>query len=256
MIIGKGRNGGLLIILALIVSTVSVLAQDFKIKKLEQVGDKINLYYDLIDSVENVKRTYSISLYSSRDSYTSPLTKVAGDVGQIVKPGGNKKITWNASEELGVDFEGKIGLEVRGKEFIPFLKLDGFNGKKVWKREGKEDVTWSGGRSNSLINFELYKDGKFVSAPHTSIATSLGKYSILIPKNTKPGSGYTFKIADSKNKEEYIFTEEFAIHRKIPLAAKAFVFIGAGAAIYFLTKGDANNDIPDPLDIGTTTGKN
>ena len=240
----------------LIASTLSGIAQDFKIKKLEQVGDKINLYYDLIDSVENSKRTYSISLYASRDSYTSPLTKVTGDIGQIVKPGGNKKITWNAKEELGADFEGKVSLEVRGKEFIPFLKLDGFNNKRAWKRGGKEDVTWSGGRANSLINFELYNDGKFVSAPHTSIATSLGKYSIVIPKNTKPGDGYTFRIADSKNKEEYIFTEEFSIHRKIPLAAKALAFLGVGTAIYFLTQSDANNDIPDPLDIGVATGKN
>ncbi len=255
MLISKRSKVGTLTIF-LIAGTLLGLAQDFKIKKLEQVGDKINLYYDLIDSVENSKRTYSISLYASRDSYTSPLTKVTGDVGQIVRPGGNRKITWNAKEELGADFEGKVSLEVRGKEFIPFLKLDGFNNKKAWKRGVKEDVTWGGGRANSLINFELYKDGKFVSAPHTSIATSLGKYSILIPKNTKPGGGYTFRIADSKNKEEYIFTEEFSVHRKIPLAAKALAFAGVGAAVYFLTQGDTNNDIPDPLDIGTTTGKN
>jgi len=248
------KVGSLSIIL--IPSMLSGLAQDFKIKKLEQIGDKINLYYDLIDSASNSKRTYTISLYSSRDSYTSPLTKVSGDIGQIVKPGGNRKITWNAKEELGTAFEGKISLEVRGKEFIPFLKLDGFNTKKSWKRGVKEDVTWSGGRANSLVNFELYKNGKFVSAPHTSIATSLGKYSILIPANTKPGGGYAFRIADSKNKEEYIFTEEFVVHRKIPLTVKALAFIGVGTAIYLLTQGETNNDIPDPMDIGVATGKN
>lgn len=242
------------LIIFLIACVLSGLAQDFRIKKLEQVGNNINLYYDLMDSVDNSRRTYSIALYASRDSYTSPLTKVTGDVGQIVKPGGNRKITWNAKEELGGDFQGKISLEVRGKEFIPFLKLDGFNSKKAWKRGVKQDVTWSGGRANSLINFELYKNGKFVSAPHTSIATSLGKYSILIPKNTNPGGGYTFKIADSKNKEEYIFTEEFLIHRKIPMAAKALAFVGVGAAVYFLI--DTNNDIPDPIDIAKATGKN
>lgn len=255
MILLKSNKVGALAVF-LIAGTLSAFAQDFKIKKLEQVGDKINLYYDLIDSVENSKRTYSISLYASRDSYTSPLTKVSGDVGQIVKPGGNRKITWSAKEELGADFEGKVSFEVRGKEFIPFLKLDGFSSKKAWKRGVKQDVTWSGGRTNSLINFELYKNGKFVSAPHTSIATSLGKYSILIPKNTRPGSGYAFRIADSKNKEEYIFTEEFSVHRKIPLTAKILAFVGVGTAVYFLTQGDTNNDIPDPLDIGTTTGKN
>ncbi|QLH34271.1 MAG: hypothetical protein HWD62_19380 [Cyclobacteriaceae bacterium] len=255
MLISKLSKVGSLSIF-LIAGSVLGVAQDFKIKKLEQVGDKINLYYDLLDSTENSKRNYSIYLYASRDSYTSPLTKVTGDIGQIVRTGENKKITWNAKEELGADFEGKISLEIRGKEFVPFLKLDGFNNKKPWKRGVLEDITWSGGRANSLINFELYKNGKFVAAPHTSIATSLGKYSILIPKSIKPGGGYTFRIADSKNREEYIFTEEFSIRRKFPLAAKTLAFAGVGAAMYFLIQSDANNDIPDPLDIGKTTGKN
>jgi hypothetical protein len=231
-------------------------AQDFKIKRLEQVGEVINLYYDLLDSTANSTRTYSIFLYSSLDSYTIPLAKVSGDIGQIVKPGGNRKISWSAKEELGSDFEGKVGFEVRGSEFIPFLKLDGFRGKKSRKRGVKEDVTWSGGRANSLINFELYRNGKYVAAPYTSIATSLGKYSIAIPKTTKPGSGYTFKIRDSKDKEQYIFTEEFAVRRKVPLGLKVIPIVGVGALVYFLTQGNANNDIPNPLDIGVATGKN
>jgi len=230
-------------------------AQDFKIKKLEQVGEVVNLYYDLSDSTANSTRTYSIFLYSSLDSYTIPLAKVSGDVGQIVKPGGNRKISWKAKEELGSDFEGKVGFEVRGNEFIPFLKLDGFRGKKSRKRGVKEDVTWSGGRVNSLINFELYRNGKYIAAPYTSIATSLGKYSIIIPKTTKPGSGYTFKIRDSKDKEQHIFTEEFVVRRKVPLGLKVIPVLGVGTLIYLIAQGNANKDIVDPLDISVGTGK-
>jgi len=232
------------------------LAQDFNIKKVEQVGDKINLYYDLLDSTDVTRRTYTIALYSSRDSYTTPLTKVSGDIGQTVRPGGNKKITWNAKEELGAEFNGKVGLEVRGKLFIPFLRLEGFGDKKIRKRGVKEDVTWSGGRANSLINFELYKKGKFIAAPKTNIAVSLGKQDIVIPENVKPGSGYQFKIADSKDKEEYILTDEFQVRRRFPLGLKIIPVIGVGALIYFLTRTESDNDIPDPLDIGIATGKN
>lgn len=255
MSINKYRRAFLLVITFLSAGSIGY-AQYFKIRKVEQAGEVINLYYDLSDSTTNSSRTYSIFLYSSLDSYTIPLVKVSGDVGQIVKPGGNRKISWSAKEELGSDFDGKVGFEVRGNEFIPFLKLDGFRGKKSRKRGVKEDVTWSGGRANSLINFELYRNGKYVSAPYTSIATSLGKYSIIIPKATKPGGGYTFKIRDSKDKEQYIFTEEFSVRRKVPLALKAIPVLGVGTLIYLLTQGNASKDIPGPPDIGKETGKN
>ncbi|MBK7653056.1 MAG: hypothetical protein IPJ20_23230 [Flammeovirgaceae bacterium] len=88
MVVIKYRIPFLLIITLLSAGSIG-FAQDFKIKKLEQVGEVINLYYDLSDSTANSTRTYSIFLYSSLDSYMIPLAKVSGDVGQIVKPGGN-----------------------------------------------------------------------------------------------------------------------------------------------------------------------
>jgi hypothetical protein len=225
------------------------MAQEFAIKKMEVAGDKINIYYDLIDTTNN--RTYTINLYSTMDSFTTPLTKVSGDLGLEVKPGMNRKITFNAKEELG-EYEGKIGFEIKGRVYVPFIKFNGFKDQEVRKRGVKFDMLWSGGRANSLLNFELYKDGKFIAAPHTNVAASVGKIEVMIPKNVKPGRDYQFRITDSRNKDDMVFTDKFRIKRKFPLALKVGVLALVGGAAYFLTSGDdapptGPEDIIDPL---------
>lgn len=217
-------------------------AQEFAIKKFEMVGEKLNVYYDLLDSVSG--HTYTVRVFSSKDSYTDPVTKVTGDVGQEVKPGVNRKITWNAREELGPDFEGKISLQVRGKLYVPFIHFERFKEHEVYKKGKEFDILWRGGRPSSLLNFELEQDGKFVQAPFTNVP-NLGNYTAKIPASVKPGSGYRFKITDSKNKEEYIYTNEFTVKRKLPLAvtlAPVMVIGGAGLVLY-LTR---EKDIEDP----------
>lgn len=221
------------------------LAQEFAIKKFEVAEDKLNVYYDLKDSVSG--HTYTVRVYSSKDSYTDPLTKVMGDVGQEVKPGVNRKITWNAKEELGTDFEGKISLQVRGKLYVPFIHFDRFKEHEVYKKGKEFDILWKGGRPSSLLNFELERDGKFVQAPFTNVP-NLGNYTAKIPASVKPGSGYRFKITDSKNKEEYIYTNEFTVKRKVPLGltlAPVMVIGGVGLVLY-LTREKDIEDPPQP----------
>ena len=134
-----------------LLSAGTAVGQKFSIKRVEVAGDMVNLYYDLADTI--VSRTYTISVFSSKDNYISPLAKVTGDLGLEVRPGGNKKITWNAKEELGADFEGKVGLEVRGRLYIPFVRLDGLN--KTFKRTRPTEITWTGGTQQNILNFEI-----------------------------------------------------------------------------------------------------
>jgi hypothetical protein len=221
---------------------VNLFAQEFTIKKFEMAGEKLNVYYDLLDSVSG--HTYTVRVYSSKDSYTDPVTKITGDVGQEVKPGINKKITWSAKDELGPEFEGKISLQVRGKLYVPFIHFDRFKDHEVRKRGVKFDILWKGGRPSSLLNFELERDGKFVQAPFTNIP-NLGNYTDKIPTTVKPGGGYRFKITDSKNKDEYIYTNEFTVKRKIPLAlmVSPVVAVGGVVGILYLLR---EKDIKDP----------
>jgi len=82
-----------LFIIVFAVLGVAVHAQEFVIKTIELTPDKVILHYNLIDSTKN--RTYTVHVYSSRDNFLAPLTKTSGDIGLEVKPGMNRKITWN-----------------------------------------------------------------------------------------------------------------------------------------------------------------
>lgn len=229
--------------------TFAASAQEFTIKKMELDGDRINIYYDLIDTTAN--RTYTVNLYSTIDNYTSPLLKVSGDQGLEVKPGINRKIVWNAKEEMG-DYEGKIGFEIKGKAYVPFIKFKGFKDQRVRKRGVKFDMLWTGGRVNSLLNFELYRNGKFVAAPGTNVPASLGKVAIVIPLSVKTGNNYQFKITDSKNKDDIVFTETFRVRPKYPFILKAGVLAAIGAGVYFITSGGSSTEVlPDIVDPST-----
>src|SRR5688572_19138192 len=110
-----------IIITTIIFSLVQVIlvAQDFKIKRIEQLNQQIVVHYDLLDSI--VGRSYSMNVYASTDNFINPLTAVTGDIGLEVKPGTNKKIVWDAKAELGASFSGSVSLEIRGKVYIPFV---------------------------------------------------------------------------------------------------------------------------------------
>lgn len=217
-------------------------AQQFSIRKVELAGDNINLYYDLLD--ETPQRSYTVSLYSSRDNFISTLEKVSGDVGLEVRPGANKKIVWKAKDELGPDFEGKVGLEIRGKIYIPFVRLDGLN--KTFKRDRPYEITWTGGTQQNILNFDLYKgEEKVTSFPNIA---NVGHYTLTMPLTVKPGKGYRFMITDTRNKDQIVFSSDFGVSRKIPLLVKAVPVVLLAGGIYLLTAGsDGPEDIPDPI---------
>jgi len=227
----------------LVTISFAAQAQVFVITKTERQGDNIILHYDLSDTVAN--RAYTINVYSSMDNYINPLTKVTGDVGLEVKPGGNRKITWNASEELGADFNGDLALEIRGKIYIPFVKLDGFDDYKKFKRLRNYKITWTGGRGNSVLNFDLYRGEKKVTS-FPNIA-NVGQYTLRFDGNVRPGKNYRLKVSDAKNKDDVVWTEKFKVKRKTPLLLKMLPMLGVGyLATTLAGKNNGSNDIVDP----------
>lgn len=230
-----------LVFFLVMISAGTACAQKFSIKRVEVAGDKVNLYYDLVDTIAS--RSYTINLFSSRDNFITPLAKATGDLGLEIKPGSNKKIVWSAKEELGADFEGKVGLEVRGRLYIPFVRLDGLN--KTFKRTRPTEITWSGGTQQNILNFDLYKgDEKITSFPNIA---NVGHYTLTMPMTVKPGKGYRFKITDSKNKDQIVYSQPFAVKSKIPIYIKAIPVVVVGAGVYFLVSGNKEpKNIPDP----------
>ncbi len=133
--------------------------------------------------------------------------------------------------------------------YIPFIRFQGFKDQLIRKRGVPFDIVWSGGRANSLINFELLKDDKLVTVPQNNIAASVGKASIKIPKNIKPGYNYRFRIVDSKNKDDVVYTDAFRVKRKIPLMLQILPVLAVGYVAYAITnKGsDGVPEIADPI---------
>src|ERR1044071_2571367 len=184
----------LLAVTVLVASTA--FAQTVAIKKVELAGELIIVHYDLEDS--NPNNEYLINLYSSKDNYFAALTKVTGDVGMEVKPGLNKKIMWRIRDEYGA-YKGKIALEIRGKVYIPFVKLTGFDAKKKYKKGSSYNLTWKPGASNP-INIELYKGGERVSRELNQ--PNNGSHTLFFPKHIKSGKDYRLKITDTRNTDE------------------------------------------------------
>ena len=212
-------------------------AQNVVVKKVELAGDKIIVHYELDDS--NPNHEYQLSLFSSVDNFGAPLKKVTGDVGDEIKPGVNKKMEWNIREEMG-SYHGRISLEVRGKVYLPFVKLQNFDVNKNYKRGKSHDITWKPGNTNP-ISIELFQGGKRISGEVNH--PNNGSYSLFIPANVKPGKDYRLKITDTKNSSEVIFSPYFKVVPKVPLVVKLLPIAVIGGVIAVLAgKKPASDD--------------
>lgn len=219
-------------------------AQEVKITQVElQANGDVQLTYNLKD--DQLDRKYSLYLYTSADNFIQPLEKVTGDVGVDLTVGDNKKMTWRAKEELGETFKGGVSLEMKGSIYVPFIALDGFDDYKTFKRGKPYDVAWTGGRGDNVLSFELYRGDEKVKVLEER--PNVGNTVIVIPSDVKPGR-YKFKISDSRNKDEVVYTMDFLVKRKIPLVATlGLAAVVAGTIGYFATAGpDEEAKIGEP----------
>lgn len=213
-----------------------LIAQTVTIKKIELAGEKIVVIYDLDDS--NPNNEYQLSLFASKDKFSAPLTKVKGDVGDDVKPGVGKKIEWNLLEEYG-SFKGKLSMEIRGKVFVPFVKLKNFDTKKTYKRGKSYEIAWRPGNTNP-IHIELYKGSQRVSGELNH--PNNGLYSLSISSQVKPGKDYRLKITDSRVSDQIIYSDNFKIARKIPFIVKLIPTLAVAGAIGVLVGGSKSTE--------------
>lgn len=224
-----------------------ILAQEVQINRIELVEGDVIISYELRD--ENLDHRYSLHLYSSQDNYIQPLEFVEGDIGIGIAVGGNKKVTWHASEELGSDFRGDISLELQGNLYIPFISLESFEAYGTLKRGKPYNFTWTGGRGDNVLKFELYKGDTRVYTFEQR--PNVGNTALVIPTDVKPGSGYRFRVSDVRNRDEIVYSGTFGIKRKIPLLLKLGVAFGAGAVVGIVAANSGGGEpgenlIPQP----------
>ncbi|HZY78610.1 MAG TPA: Ser-Thr-rich GPI-anchored membrane family protein [Cyclobacteriaceae bacterium] len=235
----------LLVVTALFSS--AAFAQSVVIKKVELAGELVIVHYDLDDS--NPNNEYLINLYTSKDNYTTALTKVSGDVGMDIKPGVDKKITWKIRDEYG-GYKGKLALEIRGKVYVPFVRLQEFDSKKTYKKGNSYQLKWKVGSANP-INIELYKGGERVSGEINQ--PNNGSHTLFIPKHATKGGDYRLRFSDTRNPEEVVYSENFKVGAKIPLLLKVIpAAVIVGVLVVVLTKKDSGGDDPP----GNNNGNN
>lgn len=215
-------------------------SQDIEIVKIEIRSEQIFINYAIDD--QNPNNEYLVTLYSSADNFSAPLTNITGDVGQEVKPGMRTAI-WNIVDDLG-QYEGALSIEVRAIVFIPFIRLQNFTEGK-YKRGKPYDLKWRPGNTNP-IHIELYRKGTRLQGELNH--PNNGSYTINFSSEVKTGTNYQIKLTDSKHPEEFVFTTDFKIKRKIPILIIALpVAAGLGYLAYSLLSGGVNNanNLPD-----------
>jgi hypothetical protein len=220
----------------------AVFAQKIAVKKIEMAGDKIIVHYDLDDG--NPNNEYQISLYSSRNAFNAPLAKVSGDVGADVKIGLNKKIIWNVKDELG-PYKGKLTLEVRGKVYIPIVRLNNITTKSKFKRGKSHTITWRAGNSNA-IHIELYKGGQRVSGELNQ--ANNGSFNLFVPQHAAVGKDYSLRITDSRNAESVVNSEPFSVTRKVPLLLKIVPALAVVGVVGVLVSSGGGKEPPNDDD--------
>jgi hypothetical protein len=223
----------------------SASGQKTTIKWIELSGDKIIVHYDLDDS--NPNNEYLIQLFASKDNFGTALSKVGGDVGPEIKPGTNKKIEWNIFEEFG-SYKGDLAVEIRGRVFIPFVKIQSFVDKKKIKKGKSYDLIWRPGNNNP-VHIELYKGSQRMQGELN--LPNNGKYTVNFGKGLKNGAHYRVKITDSKKSEDFVYTNEFRVKPKVPLLLKVLPVAGVAAFLTTLKLGDTSEEIPGPPGLPT-----
>ncbi|MEJ0031214.1 MAG: hypothetical protein WDO15_12925 [Bacteroidota bacterium] len=222
-------------------------AQVVTIKEVELSGEKIVVTYDLDDN--NPNNEYLLNLYTSKDNYAQAVANVTGDIGMDIKPGTDKKVEWNLVKEYG-GYKGRLALELRGKVYVPFIRLKDFKATGTYRRGKTYNLNWKAGNSDP-VNIELYKGGQRITGEMNH--PNNGSYDLYIPSHAKPGTDYKIKFTDARSSDENFATQTFRVRPKIPLLLKILPVAVVGTVIFILTskggskgEGGGGDDIPDP----------
>jgi hypothetical protein len=186
---------------------------------------------------------YELYLYGSHDNFTTPLQMTTGDVGKKIIPGKDKVIYWDAKSELG-NFKGDFSLRVKGAVYIPFVKFTSIPYNFSIKRGQIFEVNWDPTDKTKEVLFKIQRYG--VPINDALVVENKGKFVWEIPKNVKPGKGYSIQILDTQNPLREETSNTFVIKRKIPTAYKIVPLALLGGAATFLLTKDPSTGIPPP----------
>jgi hypothetical protein len=224
-------------------TTAPAWSQSLEIDFVELTGRNIVVHYNLDDGA-NSTRQFLVQLYSSQDNFTTALTKVSGNIGSEVSAGVDRKIVWDITKELGA-FKGDIALELRGRVYVPFVKIRDIAEGQIFKHGKNYPLNWSSGNLSGQINIELFNSSDERIWGENNVP-NVGKFDWYIPGNVKKGKNYRLKFTNGKDRNDVVYSPSFIIKPKIPLIAKivGLAVIAVGAEVILSQKSKTSEAAP------------
>lgn len=149
-------------------------AQTVSNVNFEKSGKQIIITYDLSGANESI---WDITVYCSRDgsqTLGTPLKKISGDCGVAIRPGLNKKITWDVLAEIE-KLEGEISFTVEAKSYTELIN----NSMKVLA----PPINKKESNLNYSVDYYKYKRNKTVWLVSAIVAGGVGTFSYLQTSN-------------------------------------------------------------------------
>jgi hypothetical protein len=234
--------------LALLLVCGSLAAQKIENVKATLNGDDIIITYDLTGTAG---QEFKINLYASNSNFSKPIIKASGDIGSRITPGKDKRVVWNAKNELP-EYKGDLVIEVRGEAGVvstsptssvrPLSFLSPTGGGT--KRGKTLSVSWTGGTPAENVELSLMKDGA-VQQKLTDQSNN-GAYTWQVPKGTKTGS-YQLKLTGSSS--GMAMSTNFKVKPSVPLLLKILPVVAVGGIVAVLVSGGGGKkkaDLPVP----------
>lgn len=219
------------------------LSQSLEIDFIELTGRNVVVHYNLDDGA-NSGRQFLVQLYSSQDNFTTPLTRVSGDVGAEVNGGFDRKIVWDITKELG-SFKGDISFELRGRVYVPFVKIKDITEGQVFKHGKNYPLNWTSGNLSGQVNIELFNSSDERIWGENNVP-NVGKFDWYIPGSAKKGKNYKIKFTNAKDRNDVVYSAPFTIKPKIPLVAKiaGLAVLAVGVEVVLSQKSKSSEATP------------
>jgi hypothetical protein len=221
------------------------MAQQVSNVRAEYKGDVIYIFYDLQGTMDNQK--YKVSLYSSHNQQEEPVALVSGNVGDTITSGKDKKIEWQAKNELS-RYNGEISFEVLATLVYSPLVMSSSQVSKVYKRAKAYPFSWSGGVADEKIRLELFNGNTRIA--ETEDVPNKKQYKLKIPAHARPGDNYRLKVTTLNHPDNYTLSNTFSVKRRYSWPVK-LIPAGVAVAVYLLIEKpwEPDRTLPTPPEM-------
>ncbi len=230
------------LLLVLLFATFQLSAQRLDNIRAEAVngGERVIITYDINGASQGQK--FRVSVFSSHNNYSTPLTMLSGDVNEVTA-GTGKKIEWNAKGEM-VEYSGDITFELRADPVAVPLTVKTPSGAKKGKAV---TISYEGVAPGENVKLDLMKGGVVVNQIGTT--SDPARYVWTVPSDATKGSDYQVRLTAGSRVTN---SGSFSVKSKTsPLVYIIPGVVVVGAIIFLVTRDKddgGSGELPTPPD--------